>query len=84
MVAQWLVHPTGNDEVLGSIPGLAPWGEDLVFTLSCDIGRRRSLDLALLWPWCRLAATAPILPLEKGCSPSVGTCTRRNTVIAVG
>ena len=28
--------------------------------MSCGIGRRCSLDLALLWLWCRLAATAPI------------------------
>ena len=31
--------------------------------MSCGIGRRRSLDLALLWLWCRLAAAAPIRPL---------------------
>ena len=29
--------------------------------MSCGVGRRRSLDLALLWLW--LAATAPIRPL---------------------
>ena len=32
----------------GSIPGLAQWVKDLV----------------LLWLWCRLAAVAPILPLD--------------------
>ena len=31
--------------------------------MSCGVGHRRSLDLALLWLWCRLAATAPIRPL---------------------
>ena len=25
MVAQWLTNPTGNYEVVGSIPGLAQW-----------------------------------------------------------
>src|SRR5512147_2690885 len=32
-------------------------------TMSCGVGRRRGLDLALLWLWCRLAAAAPIGPL---------------------
>ena len=28
--------------------------------MGCGVGRRRGLDLALLWLWCRLAAVAPI------------------------
>ena len=31
--------------------------------MSCGVGRRRSLDPALLWLWCKLAATALIRPL---------------------
>ena len=31
--------------------------------MSCGVGRRCSLDPALLWLWCRPAATAPIRPL---------------------
>ena len=31
--------------------------------LSCGVGGRRGSDLALLWLWCRPAATAPIGPL---------------------
>jgi len=31
--------------------------------VSCGIGHRCSLDLALLWLWHRLAATAPVTPL---------------------
>ena len=29
----------------------------------CGVGPRCSLELALLWLWCRLWATAPIRPL---------------------
>ena len=31
--------------------------------MSCGVGRRRGLDLVLLWLWYRLVATAPIQPL---------------------
>ena len=31
--------------------------------MSCGVGRRRGSDPALLWLWCKLAATAPIRPL---------------------
>ena len=31
--------------------------------MSCGLGLRRGSDLALLWLWCRPAATAPIGPL---------------------
>ena len=30
VVAQWLMNPTRNHEVMGSIPGLAQWVEDPV------------------------------------------------------
>ena len=31
--------------------------------MNCGVGRRLSLDLALLWLWCMQVATAPIRPL---------------------
>ena len=31
--------------------------------MSCGINQRHGLDLALLWLWCRLEATALIQPL---------------------
>ena len=33
--------------------------------MSCGAGHRRGSDLALLWPWHRPAAAAPIQPLAR-------------------
>ena len=41
--------------------------------MSCGIGRRRGSDLALLWLWCRPAATALIRPLAWLCPYAAGT-----------
>ena len=43
---------------LASLSGLR-----IGIAVSCGVGQRCGLDLALLWLWQRLAATAPIRPL---------------------
>ena len=40
--------------------------------MSCGVGGRRSLDLALLWLWRRPTATAPIRPLAREPPYTVG------------
>ena len=35
-------------------------GEGFRVAMSCGVGKRQGLDLALLWLWCRPEATAPI------------------------
>ena len=54
---------------LASLSGLRIY----TIAMSCSVHRRCSLDPALLWLWCRLAATAPIQPLawEPPCAMSV-------------
>ena len=45
--------------------------------MSCGIGCRHSLDPALLWPWCSLAATAPIRPLAWEIPYAAGTALKK-------
>ena len=67
-MAQWLTNPTRNHEVSSSIPGLAQWIKGSGIAVSCGVGCRRGSDPALLWPWRRPVATAPIQPLAQGSS----------------
>ena len=45
--------------------------------MNCGAGCRHGLDLALLWLWCRLAATAPIRPLDWEPPYAVGMETKK-------
>ena len=48
--------------------------------MSCGAGRRRDLDLALLWLGCRLVATAPIGPLAWEPPYAMGEALKRQKV----
>ena len=54
------MNPTSIHEDAGLIPG-PDYGS--VIAMSCGVGCRHGLDLALLQLWHRLAAVAPILSL---------------------
>ena len=64
IVAQWVKNLTSMREDVGSNPGLTQWVKESCVAMSCSVGCRCSLDLALLWLWHRLAAAALIQPLS--------------------
>ena len=55
-----------NEETQNILAGEFPGGsvgQGSGVAMSCGVGGRRGLDPALLWLWCRAAATAPIRSL---------------------
>ena len=49
--------------------------------MSCGVGRTQGSDLALLWLWCRLAATVPIGPLAWEPPYAVGAALKKKKTV---
>ena len=48
--------------------------------MSCGVGCRHGLDLALLWLWCRPAAITPIQPLAWEPPYALGAALKRRKI----
>ena len=48
--------------------------------MSCGIGCKHGLDLALLWLWCRPAATAQIQPLALESPYAMGAALKKRKI----
>ena len=57
------------------------WGSGVA--MSCGVGQRHGLDLALLWLWHRSAPAAPIRPLAWELPYAVGAALRQKERIII-
>ena len=73
-----VTNPVRIHEDTGSIPGLSQWVNDLA--VSCGVGHRHGLDLALLWLWPAAAALIRSLAWELPYALGVAL-KRQNTYI---
>ena len=72
-----VTNPVRIHEDTGSIPGLSQWVNDLA--VSCGVGHRHGLDLALLWLWPAAAALIRSLAWEL---PYVGGAALKSKIKA--
>ena len=65
--------------ISGHEPCSCSVGLGSIVAMSCGVGHRRGLDLALLWLWCRPAAAALIQPLawELPCATGADCLTNK-------
>ena len=79
-----VTNPTSIHEDVGLIPMRMQVGSlallsglRIYIAVSCSVGSRCSLDLALLWLWCRLAGAAPIRSLAPEIPYATGEALKR-------
>ena len=72
-MVQQVKNPTSILEGVGSIPGITHWVKDR----GRGVGCRHSSDVALLWPWRRLAAAAPVQPLAWELPYTIGVALKK-------
>ena len=76
VVVQWKRIRLGTMRLrVRSLPRLVGSGSGVA--VNCGVGCRRSLDLVLLWLWCRLTAIAPIGLLTWETPYARGTALKR-------
>ena len=78
-MAHQVKNKTSIHEDGGLIPGLAKWVKGSGIAISCGVGRRHSLDLALWWLWLKLAAAALIRPLAWELPYAAGAVLNKRT-----